>query len=194
MKEPVKRSDNVHMRMSLSTGAKDPEAALLCSVLSSSSALCLQLHQKTGVAARCLWFGLSFIWNFAGCSSFKDTRERSAHSSFTQIVSSAGSSQQCWSLACPSSEPPSHLQLENLLPAYQGNSLVAQSSAFRDNLLSHWDWGTSRNIFIVDKKKKYPRVRMSQGTKKSRHKWSDHTESAHETERRGTGLQKSSIK
>lgn len=113
--------------------------------------------------ARCLWFGLSVIWNFAGCFSFKDTREGSCTFFFTQIVSSTGRSQQCWSLACPS-HLPSHLQLENLLSAHQGNSPVAQSSAFWDNLLSHQDWGTSINI--VDKKK-YPRVRMSHGQRKA---------------------------
>lgn len=115
------------------------------------------------------------------------------HSPFTLTVSATGRSQQCWSLACPS-HPPSHLQLKNLSSAHQGKSPVVQSSVFWNNLFYHWDWGTSIKTFMVDqKKKKYPRVRMSQGTEKSRHKWTDHMKGAHETERRGTG-QKSSIK
>lgn len=41
--------------------AKGPEAGLLCSRLSSASAVCLQLHQKTRAG-----LGLSFIQNIAG--------------------------------------------------------------------------------------------------------------------------------
>lgn len=102
-------------------GAKDPEAGLLGSKLSFST---LPPAPPENQQMHLVWGFHSFKTSQAIFLS-KTQEKDHVHSSLSQMVSSTGRGQQCWSLVCPSSEPPPHLQLENLLPAHQGNSPMA---------------------------------------------------------------------
>lgn len=137
MKELAKRRDNFHARVPPCAGGKGPRGRVAgFQAQLDFSTLPAPPENKSSCQMHLVW-GFHSFKTLQAILLSKTQEKDHVRSSLSQMVSSTGRGQQCWSLACPSSEPPPCLQLENLLSAHQGNNPMARSSAFRENLLSH---------------------------------------------------------
>lgn len=153
MKEPAKRRDALHMRVSPFAGSRGPRGRLLGSSPSSASALCLQFHRETRAAARCIWLG-AFV-HLKHCQSIFLSKTRvkyHVHFSLSRTVSLTGRGGQCWNPACPSAEPPPRLQVQESLFYPSGKQSHGMNFSLRGGFTLSLRWEASKNTLTVDRK------------------------------------------